>query len=418
MGPHTRFLQYAPLGFDVSIQEIVPTLVAGGTVVSREPADRRDFPALVRRVAETRVTHIYLPVAALRPFVQTALTRKTLFPALRYVCVSGEQLMVDEEIRRFIDAHPHCVLVNLYGPTETHAVTTHRLAADDATWPAHVPIGLPLAGVAAYVVDVTGHLAPVGVPGELFLGGACPADGYVNDPERSAAGFVPDRFAGVYGAVMYRTGDLVMRDERGALVFLGRDDTQVKIRGYRIELGEIEAVANALPGVRQAVAAARGTGAERELVLFLLTEDGSPVDADGIRSLLGDHLPAYMVPARVLDIDAIPTNGSGKTDRDALVAMAQQRLAEQNGTAGAKSPAYADELERELAAIWTELLGVDGIPRDRPVLAYGAHSLNIFTALAQVQQRYGVAPPVVEFFRSPTIATLANLVRAGQDGGS
>ncbi len=413
MGAHTRFLQYAPLGFDVSFQEIVPTLAAGGTVVSREPADRRDFPALVRRVAKTRVTHIYLPVAALRPFVQSALNRKTIFPALRYLCVSGEQLLVDDEIRRFVDAHPHCVVVNLYGPTETHAVTTHRLSAADEPWQTHVPIGLPLAGVAGYVVDVTGHLAPAGVPGELYLGGSCPADGYVNDPERTAAGFVPDRFAGVYGAVMYRTGDLVLRDERGALVFLGRDDTQVKIRGYRIELGEIEAVSNTLPGIKQAVAAARGQGAERELLLFLLPENGTPVEIDDVRARLTQRLPAYMVPARIFDIDTVPTTGSGKTDRDALVAQAELRLTEQAAREVGRAPEYADDLERQLADLWGQVLGIDAILRDRPVLQYGAHSLNIFTALAQVEQQFGVAPPVVDFFRLPTVANLADLVRAG-----
>jgi amino acid adenylation domain-containing protein len=413
MGAHTRFLQYAPLGFDVSFQEIVPTLAAGGTVVSREPADRRDFPALVRRVAETRVTHIYLPVAALRPFVQSALNRKTLFPALRYLCVSGEQLLVDDEVRRFIDAHPHCVLVNLYGPTETHAVTTHRLSATDAPWPAHVPIGLPLAGVAAYVADVTGHLAPAGVPGELYLGGACPADGYVNDAERTSASFVPDRFAGVYGAVMYRTGDLVIRDEHGALIFLGRDDTQVKIRGYRIELGEIEAVANALPGVKQAVAAAHGQAAERELLLFLLPEDGATVDVEDVRARLAQRLPSYMVPAWIFDIDTVPTTGSGKTDRDALVARAEQRLTERAAHDVGRPAEYADDLERDLAALWGQVLGIEGILRDRPVLQYGAHSLNIFTALAQVEQQFGVAPGVVDFFRLPTVANLAELVRAG-----
>ena len=410
MGPHTRFLQYAPLGFDVSFQEIVPTLAAGGTVVSREPADRRDFPALARRIVQTKVTHVYLPVAALRPFAQTALARRTHFPALRYVCVSGEQLTVDDEVRRFFEEHPHCTLVNLYGPTETHAVTTYRLSAAEDSWPTHVPIGLPLAGVAAYAVDLTGHLAPVGVPAELYLGGACPADGYINDPERTAAAFLPDRFAGVYGAVMYRTGDVVLRDDRGQLIFLGRHDTQVKIRGYRIELGEIEAVANTLPSVRQAVAAARGEGADRELLLFLVTEEAIEVNPEEVRTQLGKRLPQYMIPARVFDIEAVPTTGSGKTDRDALLEQAEQLLTE--AAAVPVGPVeYADDIERELAAIWGEVLGVDGILRDRPVLAYGAHSLNIFTALAQVEQRFGVTPPVVGFFRLPTIANLAELVR-------
>ncbi|HEY0696192.1 MAG TPA: AMP-binding protein, partial [Micromonospora sp.] len=163
MDSSTRFLQYAPLGFDVSFQEIVPTLAAGGTVVSREPADRRDLPAVVRRVHDARVTHVYLPVAALRPFVQAA--EGVHFAHLRYVCVSGEQLVVDDLVRRFFVRHPGVRLVNLYGPTETHAVTTHRLTGADAEWPGHVPIGLPLTGVTAQVVDRTGHLAPRGVVG-------------------------------------------------------------------------------------------------------------------------------------------------------------------------------------------------------------------------------------------------------------
>jgi acyl-coenzyme A synthetase/AMP-(fatty) acid ligase len=418
MGAHTRFLQYAPLGFDVSFQEIVPVLAAGGTIVSREPADRRDFPALVHRVAETGVTHVYLPVAALRPFVQSVLSRKTHFPALRYLCVAGEQLITDPDIQRFFTLHPHCVLVNLYGPTETHAVTTYRLSGAQPHWPAHVPIGRPMHGVAAYVVDVTGHLAPAGVPGELYLGGACPAEGYINDPERSAVGFVPDRFAGVDGAVMYRTGDLVLRDERGVLIYLGRDDTQVKIRGYRIELGEIESVANALPSVRQAVAAARGTGAERELVLFVQPEDGAPLDPAEVRERIGQRLPAYMVPAHVVAVGTVPTSATGKTDRGALLAQADDLLARTAVETAAAPADYADDLERELADIWGTLLGVEGIPSHRSVLEFGAHSLNVFTALAQVQQRYGVMPPMVDFFRSPTIATLAGLVRAGQPGAT
>ncbi|MFD7659800.1 amino acid adenylation domain-containing protein, partial [Actinosynnema sp. NPDC059797] len=263
MDEGTRFLQYAPLGFDVSFQEIVPTLAAGGTVVSREPADRRDVPAVVRRVLDTAVTHVYQPVAALRPFVQAA--EGLRFEHLRYVCVSGEQLTVNDVVRDFFARHPGVRLVNLYGPTETHAVTTHRLSAEDAHWPSHVPIGVPLTGVTAQVVDRTGHLAPRGVVGELLLGGDCPALGYVNEPERTAERFVPDP----RGTTRYRTGDQVLWDADGVLVFLGRDDHQVKIRGYRVELGEVEVVAQQHPGVRRAVAVARGDGADRHLVLFV-----------------------------------------------------------------------------------------------------------------------------------------------------
>ncbi|WP_221351706.1 non-ribosomal peptide synthetase [Streptomyces beigongshangae] len=407
----TRFLQYAPLGFDVSFQEIVPTLASGGTVVSRGPADRRDFPALVRRVEETRVSHVFLPVAALRPFVQAAEHTSTRFPALRRLCVSGEQLLVDDGIRRFLVSHPECVLVNLYGPTETNAATVHELRGGDARWPAHVPIGRPLPGVAAYVVDGTGHLAPVGVPGELLLGGVSPAEGYL-DAGRTAASFLPDRFSGDGTSRVYRTGDQVVRDADGTLVFLGRQDGQTKIRGHRVELGEIEAVANATAGVRQSVAVARGRGADRELVLFLVAEPGAGPDHALLRARIAVALPSYMAPSWIFDTDRVPTSRTGKTDRDALVALADRLITERRTEAATTAVEYACDLERGLAAVWSTILRTDGIARDRSLIHYGAHSLNIFTALAGIEEEYGTTVPVTEFFRSPTIATLAALVRA------
>ncbi|WP_326809736.1 amino acid adenylation domain-containing protein [Streptomyces scopuliridis] len=407
----TRFLQYAPLGFDVSFQEIIPTLVSGGTVVSREPADRRDFPALIRRIEETRVSHVFLPVAALRSFVQAARRASAHFPGLRRVCVSGEQLLVDDEIRRFFVEHPECVLVNLYGPTETNAATVHEMRGDDARWPAHAPIGRPLPGVAAYVVDGTGHLAPVGVPGELHLGGVSPADGYL-DAERTAASFLPDRFSGDGTSRVYRTGDQVVRDADGTLTFLGRQDSQTKIRGNRVELGEIEAVANTEAGVRQSVAVARGLGADRELVLFLVAESGADPDHAELQARLSAALPSYMSPSWIFDADRIPTSRTGKTDRDALVALADRLIIEQKANAATTTVEYASDLERGLAAIWSSILETDGIVRDRSLIDYGAHSLNAFTAFAEIEEEYGTTVPAPEFFRSPTIATLAELVRA------
>jgi amino acid adenylation domain-containing protein len=410
----TRFLQYSPLSFDVSFQEIFPTLAAGGTVVSREPVDRRDFPALVHRIANCELTHIFLPVAALRPFVAAARGSGIDFPALRRVCVSGEQLLVDEEIRRFFVDHPRCALINLYGPTETNAATVHRLDADQADWSAHVPIGRPLPGVAAHVVDQTGHLAPVGVPGELYLGGVGPADGYLDD-EQTSKSFLPDRFSGVQNARMYRTGDLVVRTADETLVFLGRQDTQLKIRGYRVELGEIETVAGAADGVRQAVAVARGAGSDRELVLFLLAADGAEPDHAAVRARLGDALPPYMVPNWIFDTESIPTSRTGKTDRNSLVELADQLIADDQGQPYAVRAHYADELERELADIWAAVLATNGIGRDQSLLDHGAHSLNIITAFTQIRERYGAIVPVPDFFRSPTIAMLAELVRGNSD---
>jgi amino acid adenylation domain-containing protein len=418
MDADTRFLQYAPLSFDVSFQEIMPTLACGGTVVSREPADRRSLSDVLERIATARITHLYLPVPALRPLLELARSLDAQLPALRFICVAGEQLLVDDGIREFFLDHPQCQLVNLYGPTETHAVTSYRLRGGDVDWPAHVPIGLPYPGVAAYVVDSTGHLAPAGVPGELYLGGACPALGYINDPDLTAARFVPDRFSPDAEARMYRTGDLVVRSDNADLIFLGRVDRQVKIRGYRIELGEIESVAGQVSGVRQAAAVIRGHGADAALVLFVLGEAQSAPDIGALRSRLASALPEYMRPAHIFTLDQIPTTPSGKTDRDALVRLTEELLdRQQSGLAAPETVGYVDELEGNLAALWSAVLECEPIPRERPVFEFGAHSLNTFTVLAEIQERYGVAVPVVEFFSSPTIATLARLVRvAGLTG--
>lgn len=409
----TRFLQYAPLSFDVAFQEIFPTLAAGGTVVAREPADRRDFPALVERTDQARVTHLFLPVAALRPFALSARSLPAHLEHLRWLCVSGEQLVVDSEIHAFFLDHPQCTLVNLYGPTETNAATAHQLAASTPDWTSHVPIGLPLPGVTAYIVDETGHLAPAGEAGELYLGGSCTALGYL-DEQLTRASFLPDHFSGVEGAVMYRTGDQVVQRPGGPLVFLGRRDTQTKVRGYRVELGEIEKLANDADGVQQAVAVARGEGAERELVLFLLAQRGERLDRAEIRARLASSLPPYMVPAWIFETDQIPTSRTGKIDRQSLTALADQLIPNRRAQSRA-DPAfdadYTDDLERELAGVWAAVLGIGKITRDRSLLDYGAHSLNIFDAFARIQEQYGIAVQATEFFRSPTIVTLAGLVR-------
>ncbi|MEW1761990.1 amino acid adenylation domain-containing protein [Streptomyces cyaneofuscatus] len=408
MDGDTRFLQYAPLGFDVSFQELLPTLAAGGTVISREPADRRDFPALVERLRESGVTHVYLPVSALRPFVQAAQNTAAALPALRQVCVSGEQLLVDDGIRAFFRARPQLDLINLYGPTETHAVTTHRLAGHDAHWPAHVPIGIPLSGVRAYVVDVTGHLAPAGVQGELYLGGACPALGYRNAPELTARAFRQDPYAEGDGR-MYRTGDQVLRDEHGLLQFLGRTDEQVKIRGYRVELGEIEAVTHGAGGVGRAVAAVREGGAGRELVLFVLSEGAD--DHSRLSELLMERLPDYMLPRWILPVDAIPVTANGKVDRAALLRGAEAAIADRLAASDRDPVCHADPLEAELAAMWSDLLASPALDREVSLLDNGAHSLMILTALSRVRQRYGVEISLRKFFQTPTIAALADAVR-------
>ncbi|MEU5084687.1 MULTISPECIES: non-ribosomal peptide synthetase [Streptomyces] len=407
MGSETRFMQYAPLGFDVSFQEIVPTLCGGGTVVSRESVRRQDFAALVDHVQHAGVTHLYLPVAALRPLAQAVADAGARLEHLTHLCVSGEQLIIDQDIRELFRTHPHCTLINLYGPTETHAVTTARFTAPDTEWPDHAPIGNPLTGVAAYVVDVTGHLAPTGVAGELCLGGACPALGYINDEARTAKAFLPDPFRSD-GGTMYRTGDQVLRDETGTLVFLGRDDDQVKIRGFRVELGEVESVARAVPGVRAAVAAVRDVNGGKAIVLFAVAED---FVGDQLRDALRAGLPDYMVPAHLLLVDRIPTTGNGKFDRVALLRDARFDESVVDSPAGC-----ASDLQAELAAMWAQLLNVAQVDPGRSLLDYGAHSIMMFTSVRQINKRYGVKLSITDLFDALTVAKLAARIAQLMEG--
>ncbi|MEV0704756.1 amino acid adenylation domain-containing protein [Saccharopolyspora sp. NPDC050389] len=408
MDSTTRFLQYAPCGFDVSFQEIVPTLVSGGTVVARDDVDRRDFPALVRHVRDKAVTHVYLPVAALAPFVQAVEAAGEELPAIRRLCVSGEQLVVTAQIKRFFAQRPEIELVNLYGPTETHAVTTFSPTAADH-WDSHVPIGRPITGVTAQVVDRTGHLAPRGVLGELLLGGCCPARGYVNDPQRTDERFLPDPYRAPAGR-RYRTGDQVMWAADGELVFLGRNDDQVKIRGFRVELGEIEAAAQELPGVRLAVAAVDGDAAARRLLLFLTAQRDSTPEPAEVRRELAARLPGYMVPAVVAVVEKIPTTANGKVDRAALVAAAADLLAEERTAAPAASLS-ADPIEAWLQRMWVDLLG-DGLPPvDRSLLELGAHSLNALTALTRIEEEFAVQLTILDFFTDPTVGGMAAALR-------
>jgi amino acid adenylation domain-containing protein len=419
LGPDTRFLQYAPLGFDVSFQEIVPTLAAGGTVVSRGGCDRRDLPAIARRVQQAGITHVYLPVAALQFFARAVTEAGLGLERLRYVCVSGEQLVLDSQIRELFAARPHLTVVNLYGPTETHAVTTHVLRGMDGphTWPAHVPIGRPITGVSTHVVDSTGHLAPVGVPGELLLGGACPADGYVGDADQTAARFVPDPYTGPGAgrAVRYRSGDRVIWDVTGELIFLGREDDQVKIRGYRVELSEVEAAAVEVAGVRHAVAVATGDGADRHLLLFVVP-DGDP-DAlrapqlADVRRALADALPGYMTPRDVFAVDAVPKTANGKIARHALLA----RVADLPSARGAipsatEAPPLTDSTLRWLERTWAAHLGQDRIDPDTSLFDLGAHSLMVLSVITAIEQEHGADVPMLEFFRRPTLRYLAGVI--------
>lgn len=335
--------------FDVSVFEMWGALAHGGTVVV-VPADvaraPEEFASLLR--AE-RVTVLSQTPSAFRALLGTLPAGKPDLPALRAVVFAGEKLEM-AELRSWAETvgvdRPH--LVNMYGITETTVHTTyHRLSRGDIVCGSGNPVGRPLSDLRIHLLDAHGALVPVGVVGEICVGGPGLARGYLNRPGLTAQRFVPDPFGS--GQRLYRSGDLARRRVDGSLDFVGRVDDQVKIRGFRVELGEIEAVLSARAEVREAVVVLR----EDRLVAYVVT--GAVVDVAGLREVLGRELPEYMVPAAFVVLPALPLTANGKLDKRALPAPGDDAY----GTAGAVVP--RNPMEERIAAVWSEVLGVDRV---------------------------------------------------------
>ena len=305
-----RVLQKTPFSFDVSVWELVWPLVAGARLVFARPGGHKDPAYLARVIAERGITTLHFVPSMLRVFLEVVEIER--LTSLRRIFCSGEALPA-ELPRRVLSALPTAELHNLYGPTEAAIdVSHHACAADEPV--GTVPIGRPVWNTQLHVLDALLRPMPVGVPGELWIGGVQVGRGYLGRPELTAERFVPNPFG---PGRLYRTGDLVRRRTDGTLDYLGRTDFQVKIRGVRIELAEIEAALEAVPGVRQALVLARPHRGELELVGYVAA-NSAIADAAAVRESLAHFLPEAMLPTRFVWLDHLPLNSSGKVDRAAL----------------------------------------------------------------------------------------------------
>jgi amino acid adenylation domain-containing protein len=318
-GTGSRTLQFSALSFDVSFQEMFSTWASGGTLVAVDDATRRSCQALIELMNHASVWRIFLPFVALQAIAEHASAVGAWPVSLREVITAGEQLQVTPAVRALFEHLDDAVLVNQYGPAETHVVTALELGGDPQGWPDQPSIGRPIANAEAYVVDE--HLRPQqpGVPGELCIGGPVLAQGYLGMPEATAAKFRTE--PGIAnGRRIYRTGDLVELLPDGNIQFLGRADNQVKIRGHRVELGEVEAKLRALPEVADAAVVVREAAAGvRQLVAFCVPARGADLVASAVRRSLSTHLPDHMIPYSVRALPSgLPLTPSGKVDRKAL----------------------------------------------------------------------------------------------------
>jgi amino acid adenylation domain-containing protein len=394
-----RVLQKTPVGFDVSVWELFWPLLAGACLVVAAPGGHRDPAYLAALVRREGITVVHFVPSMLRAFLQAPGLEEC--SSLRLVVASGEALPAD--LRDAFFARSAARLENLYGPTEA-AVDVTRWPCRSADRRAVVPIGRPIANLAAHVLDGRGEPVPVGVPGEVHLGGVGLARGYGRRPALTAERFVPDPH-GAPGARLYRTGDLGRRLADGSIEYLGRLDFQVKIRGLRIELGEIEAALTAHRAVSEAVVVAdRGAAgelAEPRLVAYLVARAPGPAPVAELREHLGRRLPTYMVPAVFVTLQALPLNASGKLDRRALP------VPEPAATTAASSRPPGDPLEKYLAGLWAESLGLPAVGVDDDYFALGGSSLAGALVVNRIQESLGAIVQVVAIFDAPTVGAMA-----------
>jgi len=322
------------------------------------------------------------------------------FGGLKRLLIGGEELSA-ELLERTFARFPKLELWNLYGPTEATAnATAARLQPGG-----EISIGRPLPNCVARVMDQCGQPVPVGVVGELFLGGACLANGYWNRPELTAERFVPDPFAEQPESRLYRTGDLARYRDDGRLVFVGRADRQVKLRGYRIEPGEIEAALERHPAVQQAAVVLAGTDSGSRLVAYIELRKGEAATASDLRQFVAECLPDYMIPARFILLDRLPRNTHGKIDRAAL-----PPLTEEAGEQESAFVAPRNEYEQGIAAIWEALLGAGRVGVQTSFFELGGHSLLATQVVSRIRQAFGVEVPLRALFERPTVESLAVLV--------
>ncbi|MFG1478725.1 amino acid adenylation domain-containing protein [Xanthobacter sp. V4C-4] len=399
-GPDDVWTLFHAYGFDFSVWEIFGALAHGGRLVvvpqavSRAPEDFLDL------VMREKVTVLNQTPSAFRPFMQAALAReKAPELALRAVIFGGEALDVATLAPWYARFGTRARLVNMYGITETTVHVTWRpLAPEDTAGTPRSPIGTPLPDLTLHLLDDRLDPVPDGVPGELCVGGAGVAAGYLGRPGLTAARFVPDPY-GPPGSRLYLSGDRAVRRPDGGLDYLGRGDGQVKIRGHRIELGEIEARLRSETGARAAAVVVREAAGGAQLVAYVVAD--APPDPRALRDRLQATLPDYMVPAHVVALDALPLTANGKLDR--------ATLPEPTTEAAASAPPEGPD-ETALAAIWRQVLEVEHIGRDDNFFALGGHSLSATQVRLEIRARLGIDVPVRRLFECQTLRSLAEVL--------
>jgi amino acid adenylation domain-containing protein len=401
LGSEEVFLQFAPLAFDASTFEIWGPLLNGGRLVVFPP-HLGSLEELGQVIQSHKVTTLWLTAALFHQMVDG-------YPEdLRHVrqLLAGGDVLLPQHVRRVLGESERTTLINGYGPTECTTFTTCYRMTGPGQVGASVSIGRPIANTTVYILDSHLHPVPIGVPGELHIGGDGLARGYLNRPELTAEKFIPNPFSHEAGSRLYKTGDLVRYLPDGNIEFLGRIDQQVKLRGFRIELGELETVLGQHPSVREVVVLAReDSPGDKRLVAYLVIEQEPAPTSTELRGFLKEKLPDYMVPSAFVFLDAFPLTPNGKIDRKVLPKP-------EMGTASEKEHvAPRTDIESRIRAIWQEVLKQEQIGVHDNFFELGGHSLLAILIISQINKKFGVEMTPRALFEAQTVADLAEKLR-------
>jgi amino acid adenylation domain-containing protein len=403
-----RVLQFASLSFDTSAEEMFPALTRGATLVLRTDSMLSSAEHFLQACGEFGITVLDLPTAYWHELTDELAAHDLSLPeSLRLVILGGEKVL-PERLAVWRERISDSVrLINTYGPTETTIVATMcDLSAADADLVSKAPIGRPIPNAVLYVLDPNLRPVAVGLPGELYIGGAGVARCYLNRPELTSQKFIPNPFADERAPRLYRTGDVVCYRPDGNLEFVGRIDNQVKIRGFRIELEEIEQAIRAHDGVAEVVVLAAEDGGDKKLIAYLVAARDAQPATNELRQFLGGKLPAYMIPAAFTFIDSIPLLPNGKTDRRALLNLGQfQNALSPESFEGPRSP-----LEESIAEVWANVLKVEEPGIHDNFFELGGHSLMAAKLISNLRRQLHVELSLIDVFQSPTIARLAAMI--------
>lgn len=412
LGPTDRMLQFSSLSFDIAIEEIFPTWLAGGTVVLKDASFSLGFQEFSDFVRKQEITALDLPTAYWHEWTNFLFDHKQHPPEnLRRVIVGGEKVSAPVLQRWHSLAGRKVRWVNTYGPSEASVIATaYEPVSEESRTLTNIPIGRPIANVRVYLLDASLAPVPIGERGELYIGGVGIAHGYLNRPTLTEEKFVHDPFGTEPGARLYRTGDMACYRPDGEIEFLGREDDQVKIRGFRVEPGEIEEALGRHASVREAaVIASEDETGEKRLVAYAVLADGLETGESELRGYLSDQLPDYMVPSVFVILEAMPMTANGKLDRQNLpkpAAHPEPKSEAGNGT---------DPLQNRVLKIWQQVLG-------RPVglqdnfFESGGHSLLAAKLMHRIGQVMGRPLPLAMLLESPTVERLLVVLR--QEGWS